>query len=299
MNIQDCINEGEQLFVQHNLFFGHGTDNAADEALWLVFFQLGISWESDVSVLQKEVSEPDYKKIKTLFKRRVDERIPAAYLAGEAWFAGYPFIVNTDVLVPRSPIAELITNQFSPWLADQHLSSNSLKILDLCTGSGCIGITSALMLDTAEVTLSDISTKAIAVAEQNIEKHQLSGRVKAVVSDLFDGITNQQFDLIVSNPPYVDAGDLASMPAEFHAEPELGLASGHDGLDFTRRLLQEASDYLKDDGILICEVGNSWVHLESAFPDVPFVWLEFEQGGHGVFAITKKELLSYHSAFFK
>ncbi len=291
-SIQDCIDQGEQLFIDAKLFFGHGTDNAADEALWLVFYQLGLSWDCDESILQSQINEADYCAINSLFQRRIKERIPAAYLTGEAWFAGYPFIVSQDVLVPRSPLAELIVNGFQPWLAVQQP-----RILDLCTGSGCIGIASSLMIEDANVTLSDISPEAIAIANQNINKHSLGGRVKAITSDLFDGLDDQRFDLIVSNPPYVDANDLAAMPEEYQAEPALGLASGDDGLDFTRRLLREASDHLTEQGVMIIEVGNSWVNLEAAFLEVPFLWLEFEQGGHGVFVMTREELLMYQAMF--
>ena len=302
--IQRCIDEGERLFIEGDLFFGHGTDNAADEALWIVFHQLGLPWDSDISVLENTVAESDYKQIQALFKRRVTERLPVPYLTGEAWFAGYPFIVNTDVLIPRSPIAELIEVGFAPWLLRNELSGNDLSaenhpshILDLCTGSGCIGIATALALPESTVVLSDISTQAIEVARQNIQKYDLGSRVQATVSDVFSALTGQCFDLIVSNPPYVDADDFAAMPAEYRVEPELALVSGRDGLDFTRQLLQQAPDYLTDQGVLICEVGNSWVNLEAAFPSVPFLWLSFERGGHGVFVITKQELIQYRAAF--
>lgn len=295
LSVQDCIDEGEHLLTDGHVFFGHGTNNAADEALWIVFFQLGLSWDSDESVLQQEVSEVDYQHIQTLFQCRVKQRMPVPYLTGEAWFAGYPFIVNTDVLIPRSPIAELIDVGFAPWLPTK--GSESVRLLDLCTGSGCIGIASALALSEASVVLSDISSMALAVARQNIQKYHLDGRVKTVVSDLFVGLDSECFDLIVSNPPYVDAADFAAMPPEYHCEPELALVSGGDGLDFVRRLLRQAPDYLTENGVLICEVGNSWVNLEAAFPTVPFLWLSFERGGHGVFVMTKNELFQYCAEF--
>ena len=200
--------------------------------------------------------------------------------------------MDSRVLVPRSPIAELIEAGFSPWLPD--VPNN---ILDLCTGSGCIGIACAHYFPEANITLSDISVDALAVAEQNIVLHQLSGRVIAVESDLFGNLGEKAYDLIVSNPPYVDAEDLASMPKEYHHEPEIGLASGFDGLDFTRRLLRESVEYLSDNGVLIVEVGNSWEALEQAFPTVPFIWLEFERGGHGVFLLTAEELKAHSQEF--
>ena len=290
--VQDCIDFGEKYFTENQLFFGHGTDNAADEALWLVFFVLELPWDSDEQVLQERPSEQQIKEILSLFQRRVEERIPIAYLTGEAWFAGYAFAVNQDVLVPRSPIAELIATGFQPWLRAAKPS-----ILDLCTGCGCIGIATALSLPDSKVLLSDISADALVVAQQNSVRHNVDNRVEAIESDLFESIPKQAFDLIVSNPPYVDADDLATMPAEYHAEPELALASGADGLDFTRRLLVQAADYLSEEGLLIVEVGNSWVHLEKAFSNVPFTWLEFAQGGHGVFVMTRQELVAYQAAF--
>jgi ribosomal protein L3 glutamine methyltransferase len=303
-SIQDCIDIGEEVFIEAELFFGHGTDNAADEALWLVFHQLELSWAVSDAILQELVLETDYKAIIALYERRIDERIPAAYLTGEAWFAGLAFIVNADVLVPRSPLSELINMRFRPWLdaslpndVSENTVAKPLNILDLCTGSGCIGIASALYLEYSRVVLSDICPRAVDVAKQNIERYQLDARVSAVVSDLFIDIPEQSFDLIVSNPPYVDANDLGDMPLEYHAEPILGLASGDDGLNLTRRLLRQAPDYLSEKGVLIVEVGNSAVNLEMAFPEISFLWLEFEFGGHGVFVMTRSDLLAYRALF--
>lgn len=277
---------GAKYFEQSNLFFGHGTDNAWDEALTLVLFAMDLPWDSSSDIFNNVLSSSQKEAVQQLFERRVNEAIPAAYLTGEAWFAGFPFKVDPRVLVPRSPMAELIEVQFRPWLVKPPSS-----ILDLCTGSGCIGIACAHYFPEAIVVLSDISLDALAVAQQNIEQHQLSSRVKTVESDLFSSIpASHQYDLIVSNPPYVDAADLASMPKEYHHEPEIGLASGFDGLDFTRRLLREALAYLTDQGILVVEVGNSWEALEVAFPSIPFMWLEFERGGHGVFLLTAEQL---------
>lgn len=217
--------------------------------------------------------------------QRVEQRIPAAYLTGEAWFSGLKFLVNQDVLIPRSPIAELIENRFQPWF-----SASPQRILDLCTGSGCIGIACAYAFPEAQVVLSDISPPAIAVANKNIELHELQGRVRTVESDLFDNLSGEQFDLIISNSPYVNAEDFAEMPSEYRHEPALALESGKDGLDFTRRLLAQAATHLKEGGLLIAEVGNSWVDLDAAFPKVPFTWLEFEYGGDGVFLLEKNQL---------
>jgi ribosomal protein L3 glutamine methyltransferase len=284
--LRDFIRWGASEFNGAKLYFGHGTDNAWDEAEQLVLHGVNLVPPLDDEWLSARLTYVERERVLENLRRRVEERIPAAYITGQAWFAGLPFIVDERVLVPRSPIGELIQQQFAPWLA-----AEPSQILDLCTGSGCIGIACAYAFPNAEVQLSDISYDALAVAEENIQQHDLEERVFAMQSDLFGNLVGQKFDLIVSNPPYVDADDLATMPPEYHAEPEIGLGSGDDGLDFTRRLLREASDYLTDDGVLIVEVGNSWVALEEAYPDVPFTWIEFERGGHGVFMLTKADLL--------
>lgn len=290
--LQECIDEGAARFIEAGCYFGHGTDNAADEALWLAFHYLNLSWDCDEAILQTPLELSDYQDIQQLYQRRVDERIPAAYITGEGWFMGLPFTVNEHVLVPRSPLGECIATGFSPFL-----STPTANILDLCTGSGCIGIATALQLPASQVVLSDISSEAVAVAEQNIARHHVAERVRAVTSDLFANLQGERFDLIVSNPPYVDAEDFATRPAEYRAEPDIALASGNDGLDFTRRLLREVPQYLNDDGHIIVELGNSGRHLETAFPTVPFLWLDFEYGGHGVFVLSRKELLQYASVF--
>ena len=288
--VGEAIRYGAEQFDAAGLYFGHGTDNAWDESLFLVLHCLSLPWDVDPSVQEQQLTEDEWGDIQALFERRMRERIPAAYLIGEAWFAGVPFFVDSRVLVPRSPIAELIENEFHPWLTEAPDS-----ILDLCTGSGCIGIACALYLERARVTLSDISHEALAVAEKNIARYGLQERVTVIESDLFDGLGSQRFDLIVSNPPYVDAKDIASMPDEYHHEPAIGLASGNDGLDFTRRLLVQAESHLTAMGVLIVEVGNSWEALEEAYPQIPFLWLEFEHGGHGVFMLTALQLREYRS----
>lgn len=296
LTVRTCIEQGAQQFHDAGIFFGHGTDNANDEAFWLVFYALGLPFDAPESVYEKPLSSDELTTINGLFSRRITERVPAAYLTGEAWFCGYAFSVNEHVLVPRSPIAELIYGQYQPWLDDSSVES-PIQILDMCTGCGCIGIATALALPDVVVDLSDISEQALTVASENIERHALQSRVTAIHSDLFTGLANKQYDLIVTNPPYVDARDLASMPAEYQAEPAIALGSGDDGLDITRQLLRQAADYLKPNGVMIVEVGNSWENLEAAYPQVPFVWLEFASGGHGVFVISRDELLEYRAQF--
>jgi ribosomal protein L3 glutamine methyltransferase len=285
ISIRDFIRWGVSAFHEAKVFFGHGTDNAWGEAEQLVLHAIHLQPPLNDEWLDARLTSAERERILVNLQRRIIERIPAAYITGQAWFAGLPFTVDNRVLVPRSPIAELIEKRFEPWL-----SKEPHYILDLCTGSGCIGIACAYAFPNAEIQLSDISFDALEVAEENIQQHQLDDRVFAIQSDLFEHLVGQKFDLIVSNPPYVDADDLATMPEEYLAEPQLGLASGTDGLDFTRRLLNEAHRYLNDDGILIVEVGNSWPALEAAYPNLPFTWLEFTRGGHGVFMLQANDL---------
>lgn len=289
--LADWIEWAASRFDSAGLYFGHGTDNALDEAAVLALHVLGLGWPELESWLDKPFPDDRREALSELVDARITEKVPAAYLTGRAWFAGLEFIVNRHVLVPRSPIAELVINAFQPWL-----DTTPARILDLCTGSGCIGIACAKVFDDAVVDLSDISPEALEVARANIEFHGLDQRVRAVQSDVFGNITGK-YDLIVANPPYVDARDLASMPDEYRAEPVLGLASGPDGLDITRTILAQASGFLNPDGLLVVEVGNSWEALEQAFPSVPFLWPEFEYGGHGVFLLSAKELNRYQEFF--
>jgi len=292
VTVEQILTEGQLLFETSDLYFGHGTDNAWDEAVFLVFYALDLPPDADRSVLNQQLTDIQCKAIHQLFEQRIRDRIPAAYLTGRAWFCGLPFAVDKRVIIPRSPIAELIMSGFHPWC-----SAEPQRLLDLCTGSGCIGIACAYAFENAEVVLSDICADALQVAQQNIQQHDLAARVSAVQSDLFENLADQKFDLIVSNPPYVDADDYASMPDEYFHEPELALASGNDGLDFTRRLLREAHDYLTEHGVLIVEVGNSGEALDRLFPSVPFLWLEFSEGDGGVFLLTRDQLLEHHESF--
>ncbi len=290
--LRDYIRWAVSRFHEHEVYFGHGTDNAWDEARLLVLGGLHLPWAMADAYLDCRLEEAECLHLNELLRRRIEERVPAAYLLGEAWFCGLPFIVDERVLVPRSPIAEYIERQFAPWLP-----KTPARILDLCTGSGCIGIACAYEFPYAEVVLADLSYEALEVANLNIEQHELEGRVYTVQSDGFDGLPGQRFDLIVSNPPYVDLEDFASMPDEYQHEPELGLACGDDGLDLVRRMLAEAADHLTDDGLLVVEVGNSQVHVEALYPEVDFTWLEFQRGGHGVFLLAAQQCREHQALF--
>jgi ribosomal protein L3 glutamine methyltransferase len=289
--VRDYVRWGVSRFTHGGVYYGHGTDNALDEALQLVLHTLGIPLGSEAGLLDAKLTEDERKKVLTLIEKRVNERIPVPYLTGEAWFCGLAFTVDERVLIPRSPIAELIEQGFEPWLAGRPVES----VLDLCTGSGCIGIACAHYFEEAEVDLADISGQALDVANMNVERYELGHRVRTVQSDLFQELSGVKYDLIVSNPPYVDAEDIADMPDEYQHEPALALGSGDDGLDITRRILMEAEHHLNDKGLLVVEVGNSCMALEQALPEVPFTWVEFERGGHGVFVFTKEELLQYRA----
>ncbi|MBD3641972.1 MAG: 50S ribosomal protein L3 N(5)-glutamine methyltransferase [Marinobacter sp.] len=289
-SVRDYLRYASTQFAASPLFFGHGTDNVWDEAVQLVMRSLNLPLENNTLFLDARLTRDERAMILDRIERRVKERVPLAYLLGEAWFMGMPFHVDERVLVPRSPIGELLENGLQPWLGDTDVN----RILDLCTGSGCIGIGAAMVFDDAEVDLSDISEDALAVAESNIDLHDVRGRVRTVKSDVFENISGR-YDVILSNPPYVDAEDLADMPDEYRHEPELGLAAGADGLDIAHRILAKAADHLTDDGLLIVEVGNSWVALDQAYPDLPFTWLEFENGGEGVFLLRAEDLRAWQA----
>ncbi|MDY6841518.1 MAG: 50S ribosomal protein L3 N(5)-glutamine methyltransferase [Pseudomonadota bacterium] len=289
-SIRDYLRYASSRFAAAPLFFGHGTDNVWDEAVQLVMRSLHLPLENNAVFLEARLTREERALILDRIGRRVNERVPLAYLLGEAWFMGMPFQVDERVLVPRSPIGELIEKGFQPWLADKPVE----WILDLCTGSGCIGIGAASVFTEAKVDLSDISPDALAVAESNIELHGVRERVRTVQSDVFENIQGR-YDVILSNPPYVNAEDLSGMPDEYRHEPELGLAAGKDGLAIAHRIIADAADHLTPGGLLIVEVGNSWLALDEAYPDLPLTWLAFENGGDGVFLITEPDLRQWQA----
>lgn len=289
--IRDLLRYAASRFAASPLYFGHGTDNVWDEAVQLVLRSVHLPLENNQVFLDARLTRDERALIIERIERRVNDRVPLAYLLGEGWFMGLPFNIDERVLVPRSPIGELLENGLQPWLGQRPVH----RILDLCTGSGCIGIGAASVFDEAEVDLADISEDALAVAESNIELHGLTDRVRTIQSDVF-GSVDGRYDVILSNPPYVDAEDMANMPEEYRHEPELGLAAGEDGLDIAHRIIAGAAEHLTDTGLLIVEVGNSWPALDDAYPDLPLTWLEFDNGGDGVFLILAEDLKAWQSA---
>ncbi|HFD78804.1 MAG TPA: 50S ribosomal protein L3 N(5)-glutamine methyltransferase [Gammaproteobacteria bacterium] len=292
-SIRDLVRWGASRFRQAGLVFGHGTDNPFDEALQLVSHALHLPVQFPEHYLAARVTPDEREAVLALIQQRIDSRKPAAYLTHEAWFAGLPFYVDERVLVPRSPLAEWIERGFEPWLQPDSIE----RVLDLCTGSGCIAIACAAHFENAEVDAVDISPDALAVAQQNVERHGLQDWVRLIQSDLFSGLETQRYQLIISNPPYVSAAELSQLPEEYRHEPELGLAAGREGLDVVLRILAQAADYMEPDAILVVEVGNSQETLSECFPEVPFLWLEFERGGHGVFLLDAQQVQEYQADF--
>jgi ribosomal protein L3 glutamine methyltransferase len=284
LNTEDCLQRMAEAFEDAGLFFGHGTESAWDEACWLLETlarRTGLPQPS----LETQLPAAFVDAVNQLAEQRINTRKPMAYLLGEAWFCDIPFHVDERVLVPRSPFAELIRNQFSPLL-----QAPPRRILDLCAGSGCIGIACALMFAEAEVVLADLSAEALDVAKLNIARYQLDSRVHVVESDLFDRVTGT-FDLIVSNPPYVGAEEYAGLPQEYLLEPRLGLLTGLEGLEIPLKILEQAAGYLNTGGLLLLETGATWPLLDEARPELPFLWLEFEFGGEGICALYREDLL--------
>ncbi len=290
--IVDLIRYAASRFSAAGLTFGHSHDNAIDEASHLVLSSLHLPPDLPPAYGNARLTAAEKAGVLALVERRIETREPVAYLVGEAWFAGLPFKSDPRALVPRSPIAELIEDGFSPWLDGREVA----RALDLCTGSGCIGIAMAAHNPAWRVDLADISDDALALARENIALHQLGDRVRAVHSDLFAGLRGERYDLVVSNPPYVTDAEYAVLPGEYAHEPKLGLAAGADGLDIALRILRDAPEHLADAGVLIVEVGESEHALAALLPDVPFVWIEFKVGPMGVFALERRDLVEHVAA---
>ncbi len=291
--IRDWVRWAASQFNEAGLWYGHGTDNALDEALALVLHALHLDHSLPGDFLDCRVTDVEKDRIGDYLKQRLEQHIPLAYITHEAHFAGLSFYVNDDVLVPRSPIAELVLQGFEPWLQ----LDGQLRILDLCTGSACIAIACAHHLPEAMVDASDISPSALDVARVNVERHQLQDRVNLYRSDVFDDLPTERYDLIVSNPPYVSQEEMAGLPDEYGYEPALGLEAGEDGMDIVARILCTAENYLKPGGIIIIEVGESMDYLLRRYPIVPFLWLDFTHGGNGVFLLTAEQLKQYEQDF--
>jgi ribosomal protein L3 glutamine methyltransferase len=290
--IVDFIRYGASRFGASGLCFGHSYDNAIDEATHLVLHALHLPHDLSPAYGQARVTTEERQRVLELVERRIAEHRPVAYLTGEAWFAGLKFKSDPRALVPRSPIAELILGGFSPWLDEREVT----RALDLCTGSGCIGIAMAVHNPDWQVDLADISDDALSLARVNIAYQDVGERVQAIHSDLFSALEGEVYDLIVSNPPYVTEQEFAELPPEYGHEPALGLAAGHDGLDFALRILRDAPAHLSDDGVLIVEVGESERALVRMLPDVPFNWIEFDVGQMGVFLLDRRDLLEHADA---
>ena len=291
--IRDYIRWAASRFTQARVSFGHGTVTALDEAAAMVLHTIYQPYNLAEAYLDTVLTLNERQAVINIIDRRINERIPAAYLTHEAIFAGLSFYVDDRVLVPRSPIAELIEQRFSPWVDEDQVE----RILDLCTGSGCIAIACAYAFPDALVDAVDLSADALAVAEINVKNHQVSDSVTLYQSDLFQELPAAQYDVIVSNPPYVCHEEWEQLPEEFRAEPDMGFKGGHTGLDIVLRILVDADDYLAEQGILIVEVGSSAETLQNTFPDVPFYWLDFERGGDGVFLLTAEQVHHYHELF--
>jgi ribosomal protein L3 glutamine methyltransferase len=284
--VAELIRYGADEFEQAGLAYGHGTGNAIDDAAALVFHCLGMAHEDAATAYQTRPGEEETRRVLDAFAVRIRQRVPAAYLMGRMWFAGLEFEVDRRVIVPRSPFAELIEAGFEPWVDARRVK----RILDVGTGSGCIAIACARRFAEARVDAVDLSVAALEVAARNVERHGVADRMRLLQGDAFEPVRGERYDLIVSNPPYVSDAEMAALPPEYLHEPDLALRAGSDGLDVVRRLLAGAAALLEPQGALFVEVGDSDERLQRAFPRVPFLWLEFEQGGGGVFMLTKHEL---------
>ncbi|KGM05905.1 Protein-N(5)-glutamine methyltransferase PrmB, methylates LSU ribosomal protein L3p [Methylophaga thiooxydans] len=294
--LRDFLRWTTSRFTQAGLFYGHGNDDAFNEASQLILSTLKLPVnELPELFLDARLTIAEKQSLLLLIEKRLEQRIPLPYLINEAWFAGLPFFVDERVLIPRSPFAELIDAQFQPWLNNPDDVS---AILDLCTGSGCIAIALAMAFENAHVDAVDISHDALAVADININKHQLNDQVRSIQSDCWQSLEPaNQYDLIISNPPYVGADEMAGLPEEYRHEPVSALEAEDNGLALVEQILLNAADYLTDDGLLFVEVGNSDVAVDEKWPETSFLWLDFEQGGHGIFMLDKAQCIEFQQRY--
>lgn len=286
--VGDLLDQVAAELEQANLHYGHGTADARDDAAALVFHALRLRHDQAPAAYGRAVTPAGRERVRRLVRRRIEERLPSAYLTGITWFAGHPIRVSPDVLVPRSPLAELCERGFEPWIDAARVQS----VLDLGTGSGCIAIAAAHALPRAQVDAADLSPAALAVARDNIRRHRLQRRVRAVLSDVYGGLAGRRYDVIVSNPPYVSSAEYRGLPAEYRAEPALGLKAAAGGLAIVARILSGARAHLQPGGILVVEVGDTEAAVRRRWPRLPFIWLEFERGGGGVFLLGAADLAS-------
>jgi ribosomal protein L3 glutamine methyltransferase len=291
--VLDLIRTGAVAFERAGLCYGHGMANAIDEAAALVFHALDLEHTAGAAAYRLRPEAADVERVLRLLASRVERRVPAAYLMGRMWFADLEFEVDERVIVPRSPFAELIMAGFEPWLRAGEIR----RVLDIGTGSACIAIACAKYLEGVTVDAVELSPAALEVARHNVAKHAVGGRVRLLQGDVYGPVADQRYDLIVANPPYVSDSEMSELPAEYRHEPDLALRSGIDGLDVTRRILAGAAQHLENGGALFVEVGDSEERLQQAFPTVPFLWLEFEHGGGGVFMLTREDLARHRHAF--
>ncbi len=287
LTLRDLLRFAVSRFNEAGLFFGHGSDNAWDEAAYLLLHSLHLPLDRLEPFLDAHLTLAERAQLLQLIARRVDERLPAAYLTNEAWLGDYRFYVDQRVIVPRSFIAELLREQLAPWIDDPEAVHN---VLDLCTGSGCLAIVAAHVFPVAQVDAVDISADALSVAARNVHDYQLGDRVHLITSDVYASLKNRRYDLIIANPPYVNAAAMAQLPAEYRHEPTLALASGDDGLALTRMILTGARRHLKANGWLVVEIGHNRTALEAAFPETPFTWLETSAGHEYVFLLPRDAL---------
>ncbi|MHA3892257.1 50S ribosomal protein L3 N(5)-glutamine methyltransferase [Acinetobacter sp. GXMZU3951] len=312
--IRDFIRFGVTALRQYDAHLGQGTEDFFAESSALVLQTLSLEWNADSEILDSKLLPSEKAEFLALLERRINEKVPTSYLLNLAYFFNKPFYVDERVLIPRSPIAELIENRFAPYCLDENgemrAADNNLpvntqpktpqRILDMCTGSGCIAIALAYAFPDSEVDATDISKEALEVASINAEHHDKQYQVALLESDLFAKIpAENQYDLIVSNPPYVDAEDMADLPDEFRHEPELALAAGQDGLDLVRKMLAQAADYLTEDGLIVIEVGNSEWAMKQNFNTIDFHWLKFQKGGSGIFALTAAQCREFRDLFIQ